>query len=42
MDLFLEGVSSRYPSAGSLAGALGLDPSTVTRLQERYLVEDPS
>jgi len=37
MRLFLEGVGSRYPSAADLAGRLGLDPSTVARLRERYL-----
>lgn len=37
MRLFLEGVTSRYPTPDDLAGRLGLDPSTVTRLRERYL-----
>lgn len=42
MNLFLEGVSSVYPTADRLAHALGLDPPTVTRLRERYLEVDGS
>ena len=42
MNLFLEGVRSVYPTVDELARALGLDPSTVTRLRERYLVADGS
>lgn len=41
MRLFLEGVSSRYPTAYDLAARLGLDPSTMTALRERYLSPDP-
>jgi protein-tyrosine phosphatase len=42
MNLFLEGVTSAYPTTDRLAGALGLDPSAVTRLRERYLEPDAS
>ena len=37
MALFLEGVSSQFPTSEDLARGLGLDSSTVTRLRERYL-----
>ena len=37
MRLFLDGVTSRYPTAYDLAARLGLDPSTLTTLRERYL-----
>jgi protein-tyrosine phosphatase len=37
MHLFLEGVASLYPTADRLARAFGLDPSTITRLRDRYL-----
>ncbi len=42
MNLFLEGMRSIFPTAGRLAGGLGLDPSTVTRLRQRYLESDGS
>lgn len=42
MNLFLEGVTSLYPTTDRLAGGLGLDPSTVTRLRARYLVAGAS
>ncbi|MBO0707341.1 MAG: tyrosine-protein phosphatase [Candidatus Dormibacteraeota bacterium] len=41
MRLFLEGVGSRYPTAYDLAGRLGLDPSAMTALRERYLSPGP-
>lgn len=37
MVLFLEGVSARFPTAEDLAGGLGVDSATLTRLRDRYL-----
>jgi protein-tyrosine phosphatase len=37
MRLFLDGVTSRYPTADDLARGLGLDGPTLSRLRERYL-----
>lgn len=37
MELFLDGVSSQFPTDADLARGLGIDASTVGRLQERYL-----